>query len=101
MRRLFYGDISMSNAYRHLMVNGELDRAKLNDLIASYILGGEVIVYADAKHCACCPVENAYDLVREYLPHGRVKLAAPDFSGLIIIESIGVGVGTFRFTKTS
>jgi hypothetical protein len=93
MNRLFYGDIPVSDGYRHLMVNGELDRGLVENLISSYITGDEVIVYRDARCCVCCPVANAYDVIRAYLSHGRVKLAAPDFSGRIIIEPIGVGAG--------
>jgi hypothetical protein len=94
MNRLFYGDIPMSDGYRHLMVNGELERGLVENLVTSYIIGDKVIVYRDAQHCTCCPVEDAYDVIREYLPHGRVKLAATDFSGRIIVEPIGVGAGT-------
>jgi len=96
MKRLFYGDISLSDGYRHLFVDGELDRGLVEHLISSYIAGRDVIVYRDARHCACCPVEDAYDVICGYLPHGRVKLAATDFSGRVIIESSGVGVGTCK-----
>jgi hypothetical protein len=43
MNRLFYGDIPLSDGYRHLVVNGELDRGLVENLISSYIAGGPAL----------------------------------------------------------
>ncbi|MES2070028.1 MAG: hypothetical protein V4488_06745 [Pseudomonadota bacterium] len=99
MRKIFYFRVSMADGYRHLMKNDVLDVVLVNKLIGDYIATQDVIVYASAQNCAYVPSGAAYELIcvyRDNDAHADVQVVASDFSGRILIEPIGVGVGENR-----
>lgn len=99
MRRLCYFGVSAANGYRHLVKDEALDRDLVTRLLDDYIATDEVIVYASAKDCSFVPKAGAFELVQKYRrndPRAAVQVVAADFSGRIVIEAAGVGVGEHR-----
>ena len=92
MHRLFRGDLGPGE-YVHLMVDDQLDRALVDDLLARCIPGSELLIFVDRNYCAFSNREEAFESIREFMPHGRVKVADPRFQGRVIIEPQGVGAG--------
>ena len=92
MHRLFCGDLGPGE-YFHLMVDDRLDRARVDDLLARYIAGSDLLIFVDQNHCAFSSREEAFENIREFMPHGRVKIADPRFQGRVVIEPLGVGAG--------
>jgi len=93
MHRLFPGGLGPTD-YVHLMVEGGLDRARFGALLDSYIPGDELLIFVDRNHCAFSNREQAFEFVRDFMEHGRVRIADPRFQGRVIIEPMGVGTGT-------
>jgi hypothetical protein len=99
MRRLCYFAVSAADGYRHLIKSDVLDRDLVNKLVDDYVATNDVIVYAGAKDCACVPKAAAFGLIQEYRSNdarARVQVVATDFSGRIVIDPLGVGVGEHR-----
>ena len=94
MHRLFYGDIPHVDGWVHLVVDGKLNRDKVNQLINRYIAGDEVILFVDTQNCAFSSKENAFQHVEKLIEHGTVRIADPIFHARILINPIGVGVGS-------
>lgn len=92
MHRLFRGDLGPVD-YVHLMVQGQLDRARVDSLLDRYIRGDEVLIFVDSNRCAASRREFAFGFIQEFMQHGRVKVADPRFQGRVIIEPSGVGAG--------
>jgi hypothetical protein len=93
MHRLFRSDLGPGE-YVHLMVDGQLDRARVDELLARHIPGDELLIFVDRNHCAFSTREKAFEHIREFMPHGRVRIADPRFQGRAIIEPLGVGAGS-------
>jgi hypothetical protein len=99
MRKLCYFGVSAAEGYRHLMRGDGLDRDLVSQLIDEYITTQDVIVYASSKDCSHVQKPAAFELIQDYRlndAHARVQVVAADFSGRIVIEPIGVGVGERR-----
>lgn len=94
MRRFFYGDIPMSDGYRSIERDGSLARDLVEILIADYIPGDEVLVYLASEKCGSCQKSGAFTYIEKIYSRGRLRLASVDFQGQILIEPIGVGVGS-------
>ena len=92
MHRLFRSNLGPGE-YVHLMVDDQLDRARVDDLLARYIPGDDLLIFVDRNHCAFSSRENAFENVRKFMPHGSVRIADPRFQGRVIIEPLGVGAG--------
>lgn len=93
MHRLFRGDLGPGE-YDHLMVDDQLDRARVDDLLERYIPGDGLLIFVDRNHCVLSSRASAFEYVREFMPHGRVRIANPSFRGRVIIEPLGVGAGS-------
>ena len=99
MRRLCYFGVAAADGYRHLARAGGLDRELVQQLIDDYVVTDDVIVYADAFHCAHVPKSAAFGLILEYRSidaRSRIRVVADDFSAHIVVEPIDVGVGEQR-----
>jgi len=92
MHRLFPGDLGPVD-YVHLMVDGQLDRARVDALLDRYIRGDEVLIFVDINHCAAKQRKDTFNCIREFIQYGRVRVADPRFQGRVIIEPLGVGAG--------
>lgn len=92
MRRLFPGDLGPIE-YEHLMVEDRLDRTRVDALLDRYIRGDELLIFVDRNHCVSATRETAFDYIREFMGHGRVRIADRRFKGRVIIEPLGVGAG--------
>ena len=93
MHRLFRGELPAAGEYVHLMVDDRLDRARLHALLDRYIPGDQLLIFVDRNHCAFSDRQRAFEYVRDFMPHGRVRIADPRFRGRVIIEPLGVGAG--------
>jgi hypothetical protein len=98
MHRLFPTDLGPIE-YVHLMVDDRLNSARLNALLDYYIPGDEVLIFGDRNHCVSSSRELAFDFVQNFMQHGRVRIADPQFRGRVIIEPLGVGGGTLASAK--
>ena len=92
MHRLFRGDLGPVE-YVHLTVDDQLERARVDDLLARFIPGSDLLIFVDQNHCAFSSREKAFENIRKFIPHGRVKIADSLFQGHVIIEPLGVGAG--------
>ena len=92
MHRLFRGDLGPQE-YAHLMVDDQLDRARVENLLASCIPGPDLLIFVDRNHCAFSGREDAFETIGKFMLRGRVKIADPRFQGRVIIEPLGVGAG--------
>ena len=86
------------------MIDGVLDEALVNRLIADYISGHDAIAYADARHGAVVSLAGVFQLVKHYRsenPTVRIQIVATDLSARVVIENSGVGAGErcTRLTK--
>ena len=93
MNRLFYGDIDQSDGWCHLMKDESLDKALFEEFVAKYVEADTVLVYLNSQNSVQCEIAEAYQVTKEYLKLGRVKMADPKFKARLIIDPIGVGVG--------
>ena len=93
MHRLFRSELPGSHEYANLMVDEQLDRGRVKALLNRYVVGNELLIYVDLDHCAFTDREQAFEHIRDFMPHGRVRIADPRFSGRVIVEPMGVGAG--------
>lgn len=93
MHRLFRGGLGPGE-YVHLMVDDQLDRGRVDELLARFISGDELLIFVDRNHCAFSNRQKAFEHVREFMPHGTVRIADPRFRGCVTIEPLGVGTGS-------
>ena len=95
MHRLWYGSsITGGDDWRHLMVHDKLDQQRVFALIDDYIVGDTILMYADSQHAMACRRDQVFEQLEEWLPRGQVKLADPRFQGRVLINYLGVGVGS-------
>lgn len=94
MHRLFRGDIPQTDGWVHLIVDGEFDRSRVDSLINRYIQGDELLLFVNAQHCVSSTRVDAFTHIKSLLPHGTVRIADPRFHARILINQIGVGVGS-------
>lgn len=93
MHRLFPGDLPGAGEYVHLMSDDELSRERVDALLNRYIVGNELLIFVNRNYCAFSGRAEAFEYIREFMLHGRVKIADPRFRGKVIIEPLGVGAG--------
>ena len=99
MRKLFYFRISTVDGYRQLIQNNVLDVNLVDSLIQEYAGTDELIVYSSARQCCFISRPEAYDIICEYQRNDAsvaVQVVASDFSGRILVEPTGTGVGEHR-----
>lgn len=99
MRKLFYFRISTVDGYRLLTQDKVLDVSLVDSLIQEYAGTNEVIVYSSARQCSLVARPEAFKIICEYqrnAPSTAVQVVASDFSGRILVEPIGTGVGEHR-----
>lgn len=99
MRKLFYFRISTVDGYRHLTQDNVLDVNLVDSLIQEYVGTDEVIVYSSARQCSFVSRPEAFEIICEYQRNdasAAVQVVASDFSGRILVEPIGTGVGEYR-----
>lgn len=95
MHRVWWSNsIDDGDGWRHLLVADKLDRHRVQALIDDYIVGGTILMYSDSQHAMACSREQVFEHLEMWLPKGQVKLADPKFQGRVLIESLGVGVGS-------
>ena len=102
MRKLCYFDVSAAEGYRHLMKGDRLDRNLVRQLIDEYITTQDILIYASSKNCSHAQKHAAFELIQDYRlndANARVQVVAADFSGRILIEPIGAGIGERRKIK--
>ena len=92
MHRLFRSDLGPGE-YVHLIVDDQLDRARVDDLLWRYIPGDDLLSFVDSNHCVLSTREGTFDNVRGLMPYGKIKIANPRFQGRVVIEPLGVGAG--------
>ncbi len=92
MHKLFLGDLGPAD-YVHLMVDDQLDQARVGTLLDRYVPGDELLIFVDQNHCAFASRESAFQYILKFMQSGRVKIADPKFRGRVIIEPLGVGAG--------
>lgn len=84
------------------MINNVLDVDLVNSLIQEYAGTPDVIVYASAQRCAFVPCTEAFRVVCDFRSDdasSAVQIVASDFSGRVLIDPIGTGVGEHRKTS--
>ena len=99
MRKLFYFRVSAADGYRHLIKENVLNVGLVDSLIREYVDTKDVIVYASVHQCALVSRSEAYELICEYRRNdasATVQVVASDFSGRVMVEPIGTGVGEHR-----
>ena len=94
MRRLFYGDIDQSDGWQHLIRDGELSQELFEVLLNHYVSSESVLVYQNSQQAVHCLKAEAFVHVAEFLKSGPVRIADPRFQSKILINPIGVGVGS-------
>jgi hypothetical protein len=99
MRKLFYFRVSTVDGYRLLTQDNVLDASLVDSLIQEYAGTNDVIVYSSVRQCCFVARPEAYKIICEYqrsAPSIAVQVVASDFSGRILVEPIGTGVGEHR-----
>lgn len=94
MHRLFYDDIDQSDGWCHLMKNDQLNRELFESLLDRYFLGKFILVYQNSQQAICCQKAEGFEYVVEFLRSGPVRVADPRFQSRVLINPIGVGVGS-------
>ncbi|AYM76402.1 hypothetical protein D9M09_11850 [Janthinobacterium agaricidamnosum] len=99
MRKFCYFRVSAADGYHHLIKENVLDVNLVDSLIREYVGTKDVIVYASSHQCALVSCTEAYELICEYRRNdasATVQVVASDFSGRVMVEPIGTGVGEHR-----
>jgi len=99
MRKLFYFRVSTADGYRQLTQDNALDASLADSLIQEYAGTNDVIVYSSARQSCFVARVEAYRVICEYrrnAPSTAVQVVASDFSGRILVEPVGTGVGEHR-----
>lgn len=72
----------------------KLDRQRVCGLIDDYIGGDTVLMYADCQHAIACRRDQVFEQLEEWLRQGQMKPADPRLQGRVLINYLGVGVGS-------
>jgi hypothetical protein len=86
MQKLFYFRVSTVDGYRLLTQDYVLDVSLVDS-------------YSSARQCCFVARPEAYKIICEYqrnAPSTAVQVVASDFSGRILVEPMGTGVGEHR-----